>query len=137
MSALVLTTFLHYIPVIVVTLKPNPRYHSAFIGYASVMSISTTLSIVWHSLGEPSGMILYADYLMAAAWSMYSLYLIEHIDRKKMNISVPFEILVGVINLSITLGTTYRVLDYKIWHSVWHILSAIKSTYITYNICYA
>jgi len=137
MSALVLTTLLHYIPIGILALKPNPRYQSAFIGYASVMSISTTLSAVWHCLDEPWGVILYADYVMAAVWSIYSLYLIEYIDRKKINTSVPFEFFVGVMNLTITLATKYRMLDYKIWHSVWHILSAIKSTYIVYSICYS
>lgn len=136
MNALVLSTLLHYLPIGILMIKPPSGYEGAIIGYATVIGVSTTLSAVWHSLGEPGGALLYADYGMAALWSIYSLQLIEYRNASKLNTCIPFEMLVGVANIAITVGTRHRFLDYALWHTVWHILSAIKSTYIVFLICY-
>jgi hypothetical protein len=129
MSLVVLSAFLHYIPIGILVRSSQP----AFIGYAAVISCSTTLSVVWHYLEEPGGAIQYADYAMATVWSLYALYLMH--DSHVIP-CVFLEVCVGAANLLISLGSQYQLFDYKIWHTLWHILSAIKSMYIAWLLTY-
>jgi len=117
--------------------RPIPGFAGHSVGYAAVIATSTTLSAVWHYLGEPGGAILYADYAMALVWSIYSLLLMQERKRSKVPHYFPFEIAVGCMNLIISFGTQHRLLEYKTWHSIWHILSAIKSIYIVWILSYS
>ena len=134
---LALSTLPHYLPIGILIARPIPGFAGHSVGYAAVIGISTTLSAVWHYLGEPDGAILYADYAMALAWSLYSLLLMQERKRSKVPHYFPFEIAVGCMNLVISFGTQNRLLEYKIWHSIWHILSAIKSIYIVWILSYS
>lgn len=125
MSALVYSALLHYIPIVILMRSPQP----AHIGYTAVISCSTTLSVVWHYLGEPDGALQYADYAMAILWSIYTLYLI---DTSHIPSYIFLELFVCSSHLLISLGTQEQPDNYKIWHTVWHILSALKSMYFAW-----
>lgn len=122
MSLLVLSSLLHYIPIGILMGSSQAET----IGYAAVISCSTTLSVVWHYLEEPGGAIYYADYAMAAVSSVYALHLMR---TSYLPSCIFFELCVGSANLLISLGTQYQMLDYKICHSLWHILSVVKNMY--------
>ena len=124
---LVASTLLHYLSLWPLVSNPQP----AFIGYAAVISSSTTLSAVWHYLGEPDGPILYADYMMAAVWSIYSIILLDEYNLENVSLCIGIEALVCCMNWLVPRE------EYKIWHSLWHILSALKSCYFAWLITYS
>jgi hypothetical protein len=124
---LVASTLLHYLPLWALVLNPEP----AFIGYAAVISCSATLSAVWHHLGEPDGPILYADYAMAAVWSAYSIILLDEYNPEKVRLCINIEAVLCCANWLVSLMGKN---DYKIWHSLWHILSAVKGCYFVWLI---
>jgi hypothetical protein len=130
MNALVLSTLLHYIPIGILAAHLDPGYEGILIGYAAVIGTSTSLSAVWHYLEEPGGPLMYADYTMAAVSSIYSLQIIRHRNGTKLTAAIFFELLVAATNLAISLRAEHGALDYSTWHTVWHMLSALKSVYI-------
>ena len=95
--------------------------------YSVIVTTSTSLSVAWHWYGEPAGLLLYADYSVAAIWSLYSLLLIEN---KHLPLLLCLEGGTFVTNLFVSnmCGPEW----YRVAHSIWHIVSAAKCIWVAW-----
>jgi hypothetical protein len=91
--------------------------------YQFIIIASTTMSITWHYLGEPNSIIKYLDYFMAAAWSVYEIYL------GYSSINFP---LIIILNYIVLLTNNLISGDYGIKHSLWHLMSFVKCIFVAY-----
>lgn len=107
---LVLSTLPHYVAIA----------YSENTGYTITILVSSTLSVVWHALGEPYGIWMYLDYFAALCWFLYELYL----GKNKITILL----LNGVV---FTLNRLIPQEHYIVYHSIWHLISSMKSIYIS------
>lgn len=112
-TILILTTLPHYYAI---------KYTKS-LTYISIIIASTTMSIVWHSLEEPSGIIMDIDYGLALLWAMYEMYRGFETDI------YPFVMLANIVVFVWNLMC-------KNWldHSVWHLVSGFKSVFVAYCI---
>lgn len=129
------TTLLHYLsllPVIAFTHTTNQRLYTS---YAAIITLSSTLSVVWHSMGEPENEWQLLDYSAAAAWSMYNIISIERVNPALVSRVVYLELLILSMNQAIDYYVKKKLISYVVWHSRWHVASAMKSLYISYLLC--
>jgi len=109
------TTSLHYLSLI-----PN-----TFFIYKMLIFTSTSLSFLWHYYNEPKNILFYLDYGMAILWSVYDFYLVFNADHFYM-ISLIF-----LLNKMIDKCDEKK---YVYYHSLWHIISALKSLFIAASV---
>jgi hypothetical protein len=121
-SILILTTLPHYCAL---------SYADCSV-YSFIIITSTTLSILWHSLGyvtggdsnwDPNDIITQLDYGFALLWSLYE------ISRGFEYDIYPFIVLSNIVVF------VWNIMA-KTWieHSVWHLVSAFKSVFVAYGI---
>lgn len=110
----ILSTLPHYL---VIFYAPN-------ILYKSVIFLSSTLSVLWHMNGEPTGMLYYCDYSFALLWTV-----LEFVYSKNLMFALLSNLTVFGLN-----KLTDRLTPYNIYHSIWHIASAIKSYMVIINV---
>jgi hypothetical protein len=113
MNPLVITTLPHYLAIV----------YSENTGYTITILASSTLSVIWHSLGEPDGILMYLDYTLAVCWFLWELYLFKN---KKMILCLN-----GII---FTLNRLIPQEHYIFYHSIWHLLSSMKAIYISQEV---
>ena len=92
--------------------------------YPLIACSSTTLSLLYHSYGESNQFITACDYLMALVWAVYDLRLSS---RSTYRIILFLNALIFLINMSIAYDK-----HYAFYHSVWHLISATKSLYVSH-----
>lgn len=123
MNALVLTTLLHYLTLFV---SPTPWY-------SWVVCTSTTLSVVWHLVDEPATSPLgQLDHIMAAVWMLTDVYYLGKADE--LAIALIPNGFIFLTNMAVTYMDQKQIVPYYAGHSIWHILSAIKSILLAYMI---
>lgn len=117
-TLLILTTLPHYCALV---------YADSFI-YRSIIIISTTLSIIWHSLGhimlgETLDMITYLDYKFALIWALYEI---------KRGSEYKIHSFIIILNIAIFVWN----IQLKTWfeHCIWHLFSVLKSVFVAYCI---
>ena len=123
MNLLILTTSLHYLAIIPIIAKYGyikiPNFNRI---YLNIILVSTTLSIIWHRFNK----LMYPDYFFAGLWFiqdiLWSLLLIQ-----------PYIIYLNIIIFGLNIITNYMN-NYIIYHSLWHVISALKCIYISYII---
>ena len=106
----VISTIPHYIAAVY---APN-------LFYASIVCISSTLSIVWHLKKEPYGILCNLDYLFAGLWIV-----IEILYTTNIYVTIFANVSVFAMN-----KITDKLTPYETYHSAWHILSIAKSILI-------
>jgi hypothetical protein len=120
MNLLLLTASLHYLAIIPIIAKYKlnvPLFNRI---YLYTIWLTTTISMIWHYTNN----LLDVDYLFTALWFgedvLWSLLLNQpHIIY--LNI--------GIFTLNIIVD---RMNNYIFYHSIWHVISAMKSIYISY-----
>lgn len=90
--------------------------------YSTVVFASTTASVYWHMMGEPRNEIWIIDYMLAYIWFIVELTLAP----------TKYSLLITVLNLVVLLVNKWadRSRNYDVHHSMWHLLSAMKSIYV-------
>jgi hypothetical protein len=86
--------------------------------YSIIIITSTSLSILYHAEHEQNVIITQLDYIVAGILALYEIT----IDKKS--------ILLNLILLFINLNIPYNN-NYPFYHSIWHLLSAAKTIYIS------
>jgi len=118
---LALTASLHYLAVIPIIAKyinvPIPYFNWI---YVNIICLSTTTSIIWHYFN----ILLGLDYLLAGIW--FCLDIIWGLLLNQPQI-IYLNLIIFLLNIIIT-----SMNNYVFYHSIWHVLSAIKCIYITY-----
>ena len=122
---LILTTLFH----LLATIPPFTSTHPFRYPYMSMVVATTFLSAIWHLKGQPEGLLLYLDYSFTAIWFFYDMGLIcnlPNIDKAK------------IITASFSVLCLHEVCsaeeNYAVYHSLWHIASAVKCLYVSFNI---
>ena len=134
-SPLIQTTLLHYLSLIPIFAYSHVKNQRLYSGYAVIITLSSTLSTVWHYMGEPDNEWLVADYSAAAMWGIYNIILVERIEHALLARVIYLECMILAMNHSIDYCVRKKLVNYVDWHSCWHVASAIKSLYISYLLC--
>ena len=112
----IITTIPHYLAII-----PLYNFYNEYNIYIYIIFISTTLSILWH-MNIQSYRLFILDYLFAFLNVLCECYYGYSFINKIIFLN------------SIVLFTNIIIPVTSVWHSAWHILSACKCFYISYQI---
>ena len=127
----------------ILILSTLPHYASAYILPEGIITLpyiicivaSTTASIVWHIIGEPTeGLVYMIDYGLAGLWFIFDICMASYIHRRQVYLKIL--LLNGIVfYLHIIHSVTNKSNDdYYIYHSVWHLVSSAKAFYISRTI---
>jgi len=100
--------------------------------YSFIISMSSLTSILWHRQKEPNNILLYLDYGSASVLSFYEIYNAYYINNKIFTVALCSNIYILIFNKMVYFLSKERIIKYSIWHSVYHILSALKTTFIAF-----
>lgn len=108
-------------------------YSELYTGYSIIIGCSSTLSVLWHRNKEPKNILFWLDYGLAGIWTIYDLLM-------AILLKPTYYIFVICLLNCIILITNYMVdyldrthrIAYVKGHTLWHILSAMKSIYVAY-----
>ena len=118
--SLILSTLPHFF-----TAMPLMQYYEYTAGHIHVILVSTTFSIAYHATAESNDMIRKIDYCLAFLWFLHELYNGYRFTHRSL-----YKILLS--NLVVFLINLYTpIQSYQVYHSLWHILSASKSMYVS------
>lgn len=117
MNALSISTLPHLISIIPLI----KRYNGSTFGYINIIVASTTISFIWHQKNERWPTLTILDYAAATIWFFYEFTLAR--NRRQV-------LLLNAIILCINQSIAYDK-NYATYHSIWHILSALKCAYIS------
>jgi hypothetical protein len=124
---LLLTTALHYFAILPHLIKYYnnilPHYHRVYI---NLIILSTTFSIIWHYYNEPRNILLFFDYYFGFLWFVGDMLWALDLN----NISIVL-LNLGCFFLNININYSN---NYVLYHSIWHVINAIKSIYVSYII---
>lgn len=95
-------------------------------GHIHVIFLSTSFSILYHATAESHDVIRAIDYCMAFLWFLHELYNAYRFTQRSISKILISNFLVFLINAYIPYSRSYRV-----YHSLWHILNASKSMYVS------
>lgn len=93
--------------------------------YSSIITISTITSVLWHRTKEQDNTLLFLDYSTATILSLYELYNTYYSSLFELTLFLNLSVL--FFNKSVYFLSKNRILNYNKWHSVYHILSSIKT----------
>ena len=93
--------------------------------YSSIITISTITSVLWHRTKEQDNTLLFLDYSTATILSLYELYNTYYSSLFELTLFLNLSVL--FFNKSVYFLSKKRILNYNKWHSVYHILSSIKT----------
>lgn len=103
----------------IVPLLPHYATHTA--GYIHVIGVSTVLSILYHATEESNLLLTILDYACAGVWGLYDLYL-------GYTYTSP-ETLLTIVGLNAASFLFNQLLPEM--HSLWHLLNASKSYWVS------
>ena len=119
---LILSTLPHYLS----ALPLWPYYYNVTYEYVNTILIASTLSVLYHLTNE-SFIVAVPDYTAAFIWLLYDLYFGYYFAAKHFKKIVASNLLILVLNWSITKSNP----QYEILHSLWHLVSASKCYYVS------
>ena len=96
--------------------------------YSAIVILSTTFSLIWHYEYEYNKMYYMLDYFFATLLTLYEIF-----NGNDKLFIIYVNILVLVINKLVEILSFYKFLNYKIGHSLFHVLSAAKTNFIAYK----
>ena len=117
-----LTTLFHFLAVIPPLATTHPFRHA----YSAIIATTTILSAVWHLKGQPEGVYQYLDYSFTTIWFFYDMGLMSHLP----NLDQLSIIAANIFIMSLHELCSYPE-NYAVYHSLWHIVSAIKCLYVS------
>jgi hypothetical protein len=113
---LIITTVSHYMAILPLL------YNTYYYDYIIIIFISTTFSILWHHDNERISIIYNMDYIFAFIWFMYDMILTNYLTYTLL-----LNLIIFIIN-----RWSDHCKNYKLYHSIWHLLSALKCFIISY-----
>ena len=121
---LVLTALLH-LCALYPSLYYNKFYYNISIFYNILILFATLFSVLWH-LDNTNKIIMYIDYSLALIWLAFDIYIAF------LNFIILLQVLllnfiIFYLNIMIKKDASYYI-----YHSIWHIISSIKCSYIVY-----
>ena len=120
---LIISTLPHFCSIVPLL----PYYKTHTFHYTHVIAVSTLLSILYHLTEESNRIITTADCCMACIWFLFDLHFGHTFRSSTIRSKIVY------INLTSFLVHTCIPYDstYILYHSIWHILNASKSYYVS------
>lgn len=105
--------------------------------YRVVIFTSTIASWLWHSVESyygPSKTICAIDHLIAGLWFLYDVYYSIMLGNfwKVFGINM----IITFMNRGVVWLDNKNIVSYRIGHTIWHYLSAMKAIYVAYEFSY-
>jgi len=138
---LILSTIPHYISVYFFenrTYNDNITHSVIYNLYYSIIIVSSSLSVIWHLLSEPStGIIMTLDYIFAYLWTCIEIIIsILYFDLGTVKSIILMNSIVGSVYLFNTILDSNSInkhfIHYIYSHSIWHVLSFTKCIMASY-----
>ena len=125
--ALVATSSMHYLSIVPLILKydtkPHTLLHRVYIG---IITITTSLSILWHYYNESNLILQAVELVFVATWfaldNLWSFILLKH------------EIIIYNYLVLLVYIVSALFKQYRVYHSIYHIISAVKCIQVSYII---
>ena len=95
--------------------------------YSTLIILSTLSSILWH-LDHEGRKFLFFDYTCAGLLFLYEL----KIGLEIIDCVVYLNMLLLITNKTVLILSLNKKINYFKWHSVFHLLSSLKTIYISY-----
>ena len=121
---IILTSSFHYISIYPLIQYCNINNIHIF-HYINIILISSSFSILYHTFNESNHVITFIDYFLAVIWGLYDILLSLSDDFRIIKIFV-MNFIIFITNKCISYDD-----DYEYYHSIWHIISAIKCFYVS------
>ena len=102
--------------------------------YSAIIFTSTITSLLWHRYKEPNNILLYLDYGSATILTSYEIYTAYNISKYLYIISLSTNIYILIFNKLVYFLSIERVINYNLWHTIYHLLSSFKTTLIAFLI---
>ena len=99
------------------------------ISYSSLILISTLSSVLWH-LDREKNKFLFFDYMCALFLFLYEINI--GIEYKILKSVVYSNILLVIMNKTILILSINKKINYIKWHSMFHLMSSLKTFFIAY-----
>jgi len=124
---LIITSFLHYLAILPILFKYNVNKLSHFhTVYVNLIIVTTSISIIWHYYQEPYNYLMAFDYYFSSLWFIADmLWALDLCNISILYLNIGSFILNIIINYSN---------NYILYHSIWHVLNALKCIYVSYLI---
>jgi hypothetical protein len=100
--------------------------------YTSIIISSSVSSYFWHKHCEPKNTLLFIDYTFAGVLSLYEVNNTYMNNYDYFYTSILLNVLVLTFNKIVYILSIYEYINYKPWHSYYHILSSLKTIFIAY-----
>ncbi len=127
----ILSTLGHFLPLYFVVGCNGALY----LAYSTVITLSSCMSIVWHSAGEKKNWTFWLDYGLALAWTTTDFVMAISLTSLPVVLIVFFLNAITIMNNQFTDYLARKdLLSYEVGHSCWHILSFSKSILVAYLI---
>lgn len=125
MYPLLVTAVLPYVASLPICLKPLNAFQKI---YLTTILVSTTLGLLWHYLLEPEGYIMFADYYATFCWFLLDVLWAKLLNKKYIII---YNIDVFAVYCLLHIFTKKQTFAYIVYHSIWHVLFAMKAMYVS------
>ena len=102
--------------------------------YFTIIILSSSFSITWHYCNEPKNYIFYIDYLLGLIWSIYEIFIVMIYLNEFLFYSISLNLCVLLTNLITDEISRKNILSYQYSHTIFHIVSFFKTTYLAYKI---
>lgn len=114
-----LTTSLHFLTL---------YFTISNIYYSTIIILSTSSSLIWHSNYEHNYFHYILDYFFAILLTTYEIF-----NGNDKIFIIYINIVVLVVNKLTDVLSLYKLLNYTTGHSLFHIISSIKCFYVSYK----
>jgi hypothetical protein len=120
---LIISTLPHFYSIVPLL----PYYSTHTYHYIHVIAASTLLSILYHLTGESNSIITTFDSCIACIWFLFDLHFGHTFRSSTIRSKILYINLTSfLLHACIPYNTTYII-----YHSIWHILNASKSYYVS------
>lgn len=96
--------------------------------YSSIVILSTSSSIIWHREYECSYNQYVLDYFFATLLTMFEIH-----NGNDKTFIIYANLFVFIVNKATDVLSSHKILKYTTAHSFFHIISSIKTIYISYK----
>ena len=102
------------------------------LSYTTIILASSVSSYLWHKEREPKNHLLLLDYFLAGSLSYYEVINVYNINRDWFYFSIYINWFVLTFNQLVYILSLNKVIKYSQWHSLYHIMSSVKSVLLAY-----
>ena len=118
---------------IIITILPHIfalYYVKTDVIYTTIIISSVCSSYIWHRHCEPHNCLFVIDYTFASILSTYEVVNIYINKKELLTLCIILNVSVLMFNKIVYVLTLKKYIQYKPWHSFYHILSSLKTIFL-------